>query len=99
MGDEVLLFCKRRFRSNATNWFLGEICEHLWESGKSGYTYTSSVFIHLLYLCQSDFSTLVNIKTKFRSKLDREADLRCALSATKSRINLRSNYILPTDES
>ena len=38
------------------------------------------------YLYESRFSTLVNVKTKCRSKLDCEADMRCALSSTKPRI-------------
>ena len=40
------------------------------------------------YLCESGFSTLVNLKTKCRSKLDCEADMRCALSSTKPCIKL-----------
>ena len=38
------------------------------------------------YLCESGFSTVVNVKTKCRSKLDCEADMRCALSSTKPHI-------------
>ena len=58
------------------------------------YKRVGSVAAHTLlpfsftYLCESGFSTLVNIKTKPRSKLDCEADLRCALSATKPQIKL-----------
>ena len=40
------------------------------------------------YLCESGISTLVSVKTKFRNKLECEADLRCALSSTKPRIKL-----------
>ncbi|XP_078495348.1 protein FAM200C-like [Ciona intestinalis] len=40
------------------------------------------------YLCESGFSTLVNIKTQHRNKLDCGADVRCALSATKPKIKL-----------
>ena len=40
------------------------------------------------YICESGFSTLVTVKTKYRSKLDCEADMRCALSSTKPRIKL-----------
>ena len=40
------------------------------------------------YLCESGFSTLVNVKTKCQSKLYREDDMRCALSSTKPRIKL-----------
>ena len=38
------------------------------------------------YLCESGFFTLGIVKTKCRSKLDCEADMRCALSPTKPRI-------------
>ncbi|KAK4328431.1 hypothetical protein Pmani_001179 [Petrolisthes manimaculis] len=34
------------------------------------------------YLCETGFSALVHLKTKARSKLEVEADLRCALSIT-----------------
>ena len=40
------------------------------------------------YQCESGFSTLVNVKVKCRSKLNCEADMRCALSSTKPRIKL-----------
>ena len=40
------------------------------------------------YLCESGFSTLVNLETKCRSKLECEADMRCVLSSTKPRIKL-----------
>ena len=35
------------------------------------------------YLCESGFAALVSINTKFRNKLECEADLQCALSSTK----------------
>uniref|UniRef100_UPI00358E6478 zinc finger BED domain-containing protein 5-like n=1 Tax=Myxine glutinosa TaxID=7769 RepID=UPI00358E6478 len=38
------------------------------------------------YLCESGFSTLVQLKTKARNRLECEADLRCALSTTEPRI-------------
>ena len=38
------------------------------------------------YLCESGFSSLLVIKSKTRNRLDVEADLRCALSHTTSRI-------------
>ena len=40
------------------------------------------------YLCESKFSTLVNLKTKCRSKLDCEANMQYALSSTKPHIKL-----------
>ena len=68
---------------------------HLLSSGRNMCTFTKvvcdvamrtllSIFIH--QLAQSDFSSLVNIKTKPRNRLECEADLRCALSATNPRI-------------
>uniref|UniRef100_UPI00358F884D protein FAM200C-like n=1 Tax=Myxine glutinosa TaxID=7769 RepID=UPI00358F884D len=38
------------------------------------------------YLCESGFSTLVQLKTKAQNHLECEADLRCALSTTEPRI-------------
>ena len=34
------------------------------------------------YLCESGFSTLLQMKTKQRNRLDVENDMRCALSTT-----------------
>ena len=39
------------------------------------------------YLCESGFSTLLQIKTKRRNRLDVENDVRCALSNTFPRIH------------
>ena len=38
------------------------------------------------YLCESGFSTLLQIETKQRSRLEVENDLRCTLSSTPPRI-------------
>ena len=38
------------------------------------------------YLCEAGFSTLLQIKTKQKNRLDVEDDLRCALSQTIPRI-------------
>ena len=38
------------------------------------------------YLCESGFSTLLNMKTKARNRLDAEDGMRCALSSTSPRI-------------
>ena len=40
------------------------------------------------YLCECEFSTLVSVKTKFRNKLECEADLQYLLSSTKPRMKL-----------
>ena len=39
------------------------------------------------YLCESGFSTLLQIKTKARKRLDVQYDMRLALTPTKSRIS------------
>ena len=38
------------------------------------------------YLCESGFSTMLNIKSKNRNRLDLEVDMRCSLSMTRPRI-------------
>ncbi|XP_073969216.1 zinc finger BED domain-containing protein 5-like [Rhodnius prolixus] len=38
------------------------------------------------YLCETGFSSLLVIKSKYRSRLDVETDLRCALAKTAPRI-------------
>ena len=48
--------------------------------------YVPFFHFHRHILCKSGFSALVSMKTKFRNKLECEADLRCALSSTKPRI-------------
>ena len=39
------------------------------------------------YLCESGFSTLLQIKTKARNRLDVQDDMRLALTQTKPRIS------------
>ena len=38
------------------------------------------------WLCESAFSTHLNVKTKQRNRLEVEQDIRCALSSTEPRI-------------
>ena len=38
------------------------------------------------YLCETGFSSLLVIKSKYRNRLDAEDDLRCALAKTAPRI-------------
>ena len=38
------------------------------------------------YLCESGFSTMLNIKSKNRNRLDLEVDMICSLSMTRPRI-------------
>ena len=44
------------------------------------------LFFNTTWLCESAFSSLLNIKSKLRNRLDVEADIRCALSSTAPRI-------------
>ena len=45
------------------------------------------IFLYVsTYLCESTFSALTAMKTKYRNKLNVEDDLRCALSSTAPRI-------------
>ena len=38
------------------------------------------------YLCESGFSTMLNIKSKNRNRLDLEVDMRCSLRMRRPRI-------------
>ena len=47
------------------------------------------------YLCETGFSTLLQMKTKQRNKLDVGNDMRCALSTTFPRIHKLSRKKQP----
>ena len=51
----------------------------MWQKKLSKISYHLSPHI---YLCESGFSTLLQMKTKQRNRLDVENDMRCALSTT-----------------
>ena len=54
------------------------------------------------YLCDSSFSTLLQIKTKQRSRLEEANDLHCALSSTPPNISelakKKQPHVLSNDE-
>ena len=85
-------FLELKCNSNARNDFEAMTLTEFWAKYVHIYKSVGAVAIRTLlpfsstYLCKNGFSTLVNIKTKSRNKLDCEADLRCALSATHPRI-------------
>ena len=66
--------------------------DNFWAKYSRIYKNVGSVAVRTLfpflstYLCESGFAAFVSMKTKFRNKLECEADLRCALSSTKPRI-------------
>ncbi|KAK4325525.1 hypothetical protein Pmani_003873 [Petrolisthes manimaculis] len=63
-----------------------------WCSMHQSYPKVSEIALRLLlpfsttYLCESGFSTLLQIKNKSRNRLDVDPDMRCALSVTQPRI-------------
>ena len=67
------------------------ICE-FWARVCASYPSVAKVCMKVLlpfsstYLCESGFSTLLNMKTKARNRLDAEDGMRCALSSTSPRI-------------
>ena len=64
---------------------------------KDSYSKTTEKALHILipymstYLCEAGFSTLLQIKTKQRNRLDVKDDLHCALSQTIPRIQQLSD--------
>ena len=85
-------FLEMKCNSTAKDDFEAMSLNNFWAKYLHMYKNVGSVAMHTLlpfsstYLCESGFSALVCIKTKFRNKLECEADLRCALSSTKPRI-------------
>ena len=63
-----------------------------WLRMASSYPETSKTALKKLlpfsstWLCKSAFSTLLNVKTKQRNRLEVEQDVRCAISSTESRV-------------
>lgn len=83
--------------SSAKQMFMEESLTKFWCGTMKCYPGISSLALKFLlpfattYLCESGFSTLVNIKTQKQSKLNIEDDMRLALSKTQPRImNLAS---------
>ena len=72
--------------------YLKAVLSSFWCSMEDSYpTLTKSILKNMLpfpttYLCESGFSTLLQIKTSSRNKLKVEDDLRCALANTEPEI-------------
>ncbi|XP_063878120.1 zinc finger BED domain-containing protein 5-like [Scylla paramamosain] len=76
-----------------------------WYSMHQSYPKVSVIALRLLlpfsttYLCESGFSTFLQIKNKSRNRLHVDPNMRCALSVTQPRIRQldENNVSLPTD--
>ena len=85
-------FLEMKCNSTAKDDFEAMSLNSFWAKYLHIYKNVGSVAIRTLlpfsstYLCESELSALVSMKTKFRNKLECEADLRCALSSTKPRV-------------
>ncbi|XP_068246863.1 zinc finger BED domain-containing protein 5-like [Palaemon carinicauda] len=85
-------FLELKFNSTAKDEFNDLDLETFWIIYHSVYPLISHQALRVLtmfgstYLCETAFSTLTAIKTKYRNRLDVEDDLRCALSNIKPRI-------------
>ena len=88
--DELL---ELRHDSSARDTFLEKSLAQFWCSLQESYPQVSKTALRVIvpfastYLCESGFSTLVQLKTKARNKLDVADDMRLALSKTSPRIS------------
>ena len=82
-------FLELKFNSTAKDEFNNLDLETFWIKYHSVYPLISHQALRVLtmfgstYLCETAFSTLTAIKSKYRNRLDVEDDLRCALSNTE----------------
>uniref|UniRef100_UPI00358EA1AE protein FAM200C-like n=1 Tax=Myxine glutinosa TaxID=7769 RepID=UPI00358EA1AE len=85
-------FLELKFNSSAEDDFEILDLETFWVKYLPVYPLISLQAVRILtmfgstYLCEAAFSALVAVKTKYRSKLNVEGDLRCALSGTRPQI-------------
>ena len=93
VADEVQEeFLELKFNSTAKEDFIDMDLETFWVKYLPVYPLISHQALRILtmfgstYLCETAFSTLVAIKTKYRNRLNVEGDLRCALSSIRPRI-------------
>ncbi|XP_064104359.1 zinc finger BED domain-containing protein 5-like [Macrobrachium nipponense] len=93
VADEVQEeFLELKFNSTAKEDFKDMDLETFWVKYLPVYPLISHQALRILtmfgstYLCETGFSTLVAIKTKYRNHLNVEGDLRCALSSIRPRI-------------
>ncbi|XP_076062498.1 protein FAM200C-like [Oratosquilla oratoria] len=84
-------FLELKFDSTAKEDFKDMDLETFWVKYLHVYPLTSHQALRILtmfgstYMCETVFSTLVSIKTKYRNRLNVEGDLRCALSSIRPR--------------
>ena len=82
---------------NARQEYGEKFLSQFWIAMKDSYPKTSEIALHILipfvwaYLCESGFSSLLQIKSKQRNRLDVEDDLRCALSQIAPGIRMLSD--------
>lgn len=87
-------FLELQSDSSARNLFEEKSITEFWPLLSNSYPNITKMAFRILipfastYLCESGFSTLLQIKKKERSRLDVEDDMRCALSKTLPRIAL-----------
>ncbi|XP_064119038.1 zinc finger BED domain-containing protein 5-like [Macrobrachium nipponense] len=93
VADEVQEeFLELKFNSTAKEDFKDVDLETFWVKYLPVYPLISHQALRILtlfgstYLCETAFSTLVAIETKYRNRLNVEGDLRCALSSIRPRI-------------
>ena len=85
-------FLEMKGNSTAKVDFEAMLLNHFWAKYLRIYKNVGSAAVRTLlpfsstYLCESGFSARVSMKTKFRNKLECEADLFCALSSAKPQI-------------
>ena len=103
--EELLNECQDEFlelinNSGARQKYQEKPLLHFWVGLKDSYPQTTEtalcIFIPFVstYLCESGFSSLLQIKAKHRNRLAVEDDLRCALSQTTP----ASNYFQKTNK-
>ena len=87
--------------SSARDVFNEKSLAQFWCDMRRTYTRVSTFALRNLlpfastYLCETGFSTLVNIKTKSRNRLDVQSDMRLALTATTPRIGMLVSNMQP----
>ena len=83
--------------SSARQAYHEKLFTQFWIEMKDSYSKTTKKALRILipfmskYLCEAEFSTLLQIKTKQRNRLNVEDKLRCALSQTIPRIQQLSD--------
>ena len=91
-AEEELIDLKNSFE--AKSWFSEQQLQEFWAKSFQKFPVVAEIAIRNLlpyqttYLCEEAFSQLLILKNKYRSKLNVEEDLRCAITTTEPRIEL-----------